>query len=284
MQALFLVLHVLVGIGLITLILLQHGKGADAGAAFGSGASATVFGARGSATFLTKATAILALLFFSNSFFLNYLSANTAGPKSVIEEQKESKLPTGIIESTVTPIEKEAGKEAGEGAESPPVAPESDLPALPGEPGGGTAGSDVPPVSPGSQASDLPSPDLPSPEGPAPGTSLSEPQGAAPIAKTPAPDKPKDLPSPGERPPEAAPKPPEGAADQGPPPAEPGPAAAPAKPQATAPSAPAKKTQAVTEKAAAKRAPAPKTAHKQQPPSRKSTSSSTTEKKENKTP
>ena len=64
MQALFLVLHVLVGIGLITLILLQHGKGADAGAAFGSGASATVFGARGSATFLTKATAVLALLFF----------------------------------------------------------------------------------------------------------------------------------------------------------------------------------------------------------------------------
>ena len=63
MQALFLVLHVLVAMSLITLILLQHGKGADAGAAFGSGASATVFRSTRLATFLTKATAVLALLF-----------------------------------------------------------------------------------------------------------------------------------------------------------------------------------------------------------------------------
>ena len=120
MQALFLVLHVLVGIGLITLILLQHGKGADAGAAFGSGASATVFGARGSATFLTKATAVLALLFFSNSFFLNYLSANTTGPKSIIEEQKEDNSPTGIIESTVTPRARAAGRAAAVRSPGPP--------------------------------------------------------------------------------------------------------------------------------------------------------------------
>ena len=131
MQALFLVLHVLVGIGLITLILLQHGKGADAGAAFGSGASATVFGARGSATFLTKATAVLALLFFSNSFFLNYLSANTTGPKSIIEEQKEDNSPTGIIESTIAP-EKES--------EPPSEPPQSDLPGPPRRIGSGCYG------------------------------------------------------------------------------------------------------------------------------------------------
>ena len=162
MQALFLVLHVLVGIGLITLILLQHGKGADAGAAFGSGASATVFGARGSATFLTKATAVLALLFFSNSFFLNYLSANTTGPKSIIEEQKEDNSPTGIIESTVTPE-----------PEPPAEPPQSDLPALPGGSGRGVTGSDVPPApvspSPGSQGSDSPLPEAPAPESPAGG-------------------------------------------------------------------------------------------------------------------
>ncbi len=64
LNALLIVLQVLLSIALIALVLLQHGKGADAGAAFGSGASATVFGARGSGNFLTKATAIIATLFF----------------------------------------------------------------------------------------------------------------------------------------------------------------------------------------------------------------------------
>ena len=190
MQALFLVLHVLVGIGLITLILLQHGKGADAGAAFGSGASATVFGARGSATFLTKATAVLALLFFSNSFFLNYLSANTTGPKSIIEEQKEDNSPTGIIESTVTP-------EPEPPAEPPAEPPQSDLPALPGGSGRGVTGSDVPPApvspSPGSQGSSSPSPESPAPE-----SSEAESRSTAPDIQAPAADTPKDAPAAGE--------------------------------------------------------------------------------------
>ena len=56
MQTVILIIHVLLAVALIVLILVQHGKGADAGAAFGSGASSTVFGARGSATFLTKLT------------------------------------------------------------------------------------------------------------------------------------------------------------------------------------------------------------------------------------
>jgi preprotein translocase subunit SecG len=186
MQALFLVLHVLVGIGLITLILLQHGKGADAGAAFGSGASATVFGARGSATFLTKATAVLAILFFSNSFFLNYLFANTTGPKSVIEEQKEGNAPTEIIENTITPE-----------PEPPAEPPQSDLPALPGGSGRGVTGSDVPPApvspSPGSQGSASPSPEAPAPE-----SSEAESRSAAPDIQAPAADTPKDAPAAGE--------------------------------------------------------------------------------------
>jgi preprotein translocase subunit SecG len=192
MQALFLVLHVLVGIGLITLILLQHGKGADAGAAFGSGASATVFGARGSATFLTKATAVLALLFFSNSFFLNYLSATPTSPKSVIEEGKEDNLPTEIIENTIAPIEEKE-------SEPPAEAPQSDLPALPGESGRGGTGSDVPPApvspSPGSQGSDSPLPETRAPESSAPESSEAESRSAAPNLQAPARDTPKDVPT-----------------------------------------------------------------------------------------
>ena len=65
--------HVVIAALMIGLILIQHGKGADAGAAFGSGASGTVFGAKGSGSFLSRSTAILAALFFSTSLALAYL-------------------------------------------------------------------------------------------------------------------------------------------------------------------------------------------------------------------
>ncbi len=65
-----IIVQVLVAAGLVGLVLVQHGKGADMGAAFGSGASGTVFGSRGSGSFLTKATTILAVLFFLNSLLL----------------------------------------------------------------------------------------------------------------------------------------------------------------------------------------------------------------------
>lgn len=71
-----LFLHVIVAIALIGLILIQHGKGADAGAAFGSGSSSTVFGARGAASFLSRATSILATLFFALSLSLFIIEAN----------------------------------------------------------------------------------------------------------------------------------------------------------------------------------------------------------------
>lgn len=73
MYTILVVLHVLVSIALIGLVLIQHGKGADAGAAFGSGASGTVFGARGSANFLTRVTAWLAAGFFVLSLALAYI-------------------------------------------------------------------------------------------------------------------------------------------------------------------------------------------------------------------
>ncbi len=85
MHTLLLIIHVLLAMSLIVLVLIQHGKGADAGAAFGSGASATVFGSRGSASFLTRATAVLAALFFVTSLSLAYLAGQTTQIKSVTE-------------------------------------------------------------------------------------------------------------------------------------------------------------------------------------------------------
>lgn len=82
-----LVVHVLVGFGIIGLVLLQHGKGADMGAAFGSGASGSLFGATGSANFLSRTTAILATVFFATSLGLSYLAGGSrAAPKSVMEQ------------------------------------------------------------------------------------------------------------------------------------------------------------------------------------------------------
>lgn len=82
MYTILVVLLVLVAVALVALILLQHGKGADAGAAFGSGASGTVFGARGSATFLSRATAWLATAFFIITLVLAYLTTHRAAPGS----------------------------------------------------------------------------------------------------------------------------------------------------------------------------------------------------------
>ena len=83
-------------LSLIGLILIQHGKGADAGAAFGSGASSTVFGSSGSTSFLTRATGILAFVFFANSFFLSYLSTTGVQRESLMEKvQISDEINTG---------------------------------------------------------------------------------------------------------------------------------------------------------------------------------------------
>jgi len=93
-----IVVDVLAAVGLVALVLLQQGKGADMGAAFGSGASATLFGARGSANFLSRTTAILAAVFFLCNISLAYLASQSAGPKSVTERS--------IVEQPVKPAEK----------------------------------------------------------------------------------------------------------------------------------------------------------------------------------
>lgn len=89
-QPLLLVAHVLMAVGLIALVLLQQGKGADSGAAFGSGASATMFGARGSASFLSRATSVLATVFFANSLLLAHLAGRQLEPTTLFDEVQVS--------------------------------------------------------------------------------------------------------------------------------------------------------------------------------------------------
>ena len=86
-----LVVHVCAAVGVIGLVLIQHGKGADMGAAFGSGASGSLFGATGSANFLSRTTAVLAVVFFVTSLSLGYMvsqSNKTSG--SVLQDAVES--------------------------------------------------------------------------------------------------------------------------------------------------------------------------------------------------
>ncbi|MCX7186997.1 MAG: preprotein translocase subunit SecG [Methylophilales bacterium] len=85
MEKFVLVIHVLAALGVIGLVLLQHGKGADMGASFGSGASGSLFGVSGSSNFMSRATAICVLIFFTTSLTLAYLSSHKSGTGSVIK-------------------------------------------------------------------------------------------------------------------------------------------------------------------------------------------------------
>ncbi len=113
LQKTVLIAHTLIALLIIVLVLLQRGKGADAGAAFGAGASGTVFGARGSSSFFSRATAVCATAFFVSSLTLAYLSSRgSAEPTSLLED------------APVVEVETEALPELSEDM------PVSDLPSL----------------------------------------------------------------------------------------------------------------------------------------------------------
>ncbi len=139
LYSVLLAIDVLLAIGIITLVLLQHGKGADAGAAFGSGASATVFGARGSTSFLSRSTAVLAALFFLNSLALAYLASHQPEDKSVLDKvmvepapkQAPSTEPVGEdvdVPAGELMIPKHTGDPASSPLEQEPSSPEADVP------------------------------------------------------------------------------------------------------------------------------------------------------------
>lgn len=116
-QKAVLIGHTVIALLIIVLVLLQRGKGADAGAAFGAGASGTVFGARGSGSFFSRATAVCATAFFATSLALAYLSSQTAAaPSSVLEDSSlieetsdavADEMPT--IEDGIDAVEEAAG-------------------------------------------------------------------------------------------------------------------------------------------------------------------------------
>jgi preprotein translocase subunit SecG len=85
LETLVLLGHLIVAGLIIALVLLQRGKGAEAGTGFGAGASGTVFGSRGSASFFSRATAVLATLFFATSLTLAYFATRATGPESMLE-------------------------------------------------------------------------------------------------------------------------------------------------------------------------------------------------------
>ncbi|TXL14982.1 preprotein translocase subunit SecG [Methylococcaceae bacterium HT4] len=120
--------HVLVGIAVIGLVLIQHGKGADAGAAFGSGSSGTVFGAQGSASFLSRTTGILAAVFFSTSLGLAILSGNTGSDADIMDipvaEQLQAEI--AVIEGEQVILDEPVMVEA----EVPQVAIEEAVPGI----------------------------------------------------------------------------------------------------------------------------------------------------------
>jgi len=113
-----IVLHVLVALSIIGLVLLQHGKGADMGSGFGSGASGSLFGATGSANFLSRATAVLATLFFVTSLGLAYIATNKprSGGGVLDAAKKEQAAPTKAPE-------KAPEKPAAEAPKAPSEAP-----------------------------------------------------------------------------------------------------------------------------------------------------------------
>lgn len=160
------IIHIVIAIGIISLVLMQQGKGADAGAAFGAGAaggvSGTVFGAKGSGNFLSRTTAILATLFFLTSLSLAYYTKNAKGPdifdsvkKEAVQEKKPApatpaapaekaktsdipQAPTGSGTDTPTPTSAptvttpsgDNNKGKTEGAQKPADKP-ADVPAKP---------------------------------------------------------------------------------------------------------------------------------------------------------
>ena len=94
MHSVVLIGHTLIAVLIIVLVLLQRGKGADAGAAFGAGASGTVFGAKGSSNFFSRATAVLATAFFASSLTLAYISSQRPrGPESILEDSLATEAP-----------------------------------------------------------------------------------------------------------------------------------------------------------------------------------------------
>ncbi len=124
LQTLLLIFHVIVAAALISFILLQQGKGAAQGAAFGAGASATVFGSRGAASFMSRTTAVLALVFFTNCLVLAFLASHHKQAPSLVD-----RIAAAPPAATAPAQPTESVKAPADSATAPATAP--DLPQIP---------------------------------------------------------------------------------------------------------------------------------------------------------
>ena len=150
MFSFLLVVQILVSLSIITLVMLQQGKGADMGAAFGSGSSGTVFGARGSGSFFSRATGILAAVFFINCLLIaSPLIRESTQSSNVIadqlEQQASEQQAAEQTEAVVEALEQQAESQGAPVEITETVVVEEDLPAV----------SDAPPAEPPA-ADDLP--------------------------------------------------------------------------------------------------------------------------------
>lgn len=122
LESLLLTLHIGVAIGICGLVLLQHGKGADMGAAFGSGSSGSLFGASGSANFLSHTTAVLAGVFFLTSIGLTWYASSHVQPGGLMERsvlEKGAKSPAAPAGTTAPGAATPAPAKAPESAAQP---------------------------------------------------------------------------------------------------------------------------------------------------------------------
>jgi preprotein translocase subunit SecG len=104
------VVHLLTAIALCGLVLVQHGKGADMGAAFGSGSAGSLFGSSGSANFLSRSTAVAATLFFITSLTLTYLYSHPAQQQGVMDRVKAGAVKAAVVVPVDTSKSKEIPK------------------------------------------------------------------------------------------------------------------------------------------------------------------------------
>jgi preprotein translocase subunit SecG len=134
MEILILVVHVLVAVGIVVLVLIQHGKGADVGAAFGTGSAGSVFGSAGSANFLSRLTAVLAVVFFLSSMGLTWISTKRGTNKGVM-----------AVPVATQPAPDKAGVPGVSGVPTAPASKseKSETP-VPAAPAGGAKAGDAP--------------------------------------------------------------------------------------------------------------------------------------------
>ena len=123
MYQVIIVIHVLLGLGIIGLILMQQGKGADAGAAFGTGSAGSVFGAQGAASFLSRATAILATLFFITSLGLAMINGHKGVAFDLMSSPETQQDTSGLPEVS--------GEKSVDTAPAMPEIKSEEMPAVP---------------------------------------------------------------------------------------------------------------------------------------------------------